>query len=185
MTEEKKQQTLVSPLAEADTQQERIDESHDKSLIDTPEKPPQKQTKGTQTPRPTRKRKRPTNVEMDNRDTVVTMAAIEQQDTKTKDGGITERIEYSSHICYLCSGRIPIKQRTDYKCPKCGNRACSSCLEVTDSLNGVCLFCDRKADRRKVIWDTVALVAIVIVAAIVLYLILMCLLMCLFPEPVR
>ena len=97
----------------------------------------------------------------------------EKQDTKTKDVGITERIEYHSHVCYLCGGRIPIEQRPDYRCPKCGNRICSFCLEITDALtlNGVCLFCDHKAHKRKVIWGTIALVAIVIVLAIVLYLV--------------
>jgi hypothetical protein len=36
MTEEKKQQTPVGLLARADTQQERVDESYDKSVIDAP-----------------------------------------------------------------------------------------------------------------------------------------------------
>ena len=97
----------------------------------------------------------------------------EKQDTKTKDAGTTEWIEYHPHTCYLCGGRIPIKQRPDYRCPQCGNRICSFCLEITDTLtpNGVCLSCDQKAHRGKVIWGTIALVAFVIVAAIVLYLV--------------
>jgi len=119
MTEEKKQQTLVGLLAKPDTQQQRVDESLDKSLT-----------------------------------------------------------EHNSCICYLCGCRISAKLNTDYKCPRCGNRACSSCLELTDIFHDVCLSCDSKANKCRAMWDTIALVGIVIVVPIVLCL----LLMDLFPE---
>jgi len=262
MTEEKKQQTLVGLLAKPDTQQQRVDESLDKSLIDAPERPPHEHAKSTQTPRPARRKKRPTKVEMDNRNRVVAMAAVEvqarhdrlptvgeiaaetgysrqqiysttpykegkiaknsskstsdmmggsagetehyggksiqsprttrrpaseqsefdalveQQDAEAKDVGATELIELNSCVCYLCGCGISAKRKTDYKCTRCGNRACSSCLEITDIFHDVCLSCDSKANKRKVMWDTIALVGIVIVVATILCL----LLMGLFPE---
>ena len=257
MTEEKKQQTLVGLLARTDTQQKRVDESYEKSLIDTPNKRSQKHTKSTQHPRPAQKKRRPTTVEMENRNTVVTIAAIEfrakhdrlptvgeiaaetgysrrqiysttpykegkiaknssksasnmpggrvgeieqygeksiqapratrrpaskqiesdplaeQKDTETKEIGTTELIENNSYICYICGCRISPKRKTEYKCPRCGNRACSSCLEPMDFLRGVCLSCNRRANKRKAIWDIIALVCIVIIVAIVIYLLLM------------
>ena len=96
-----------------------------------------------------------------------------QQDTETKDVGATELVEHDSCTCHLCGCRISAKRNTDYKCPRCGNCACSSCLELMDIFRDVCLFCDIKANRRNAMWDKIALVGIATIVAIILYLLLM------------
>jgi hypothetical protein len=254
MAEEKKQQTAVGLLERADTQQERVDESYDESLIDAPERPPQKHTSSTETPRPARKKKRPTKVEIDNRNRAVTAAAIEfqarhnrlptageiaaetrysrrqiysttpykegkitknsskstsnmtggsvgetghyggksiqgptatrrperaqieldalveQQDSETKDVATADLIQHDSCTCYLCGCGISAKRNTGYKCPKCGNRACSSCLDLLmDTSYGACLICDSKANKLKAM--SIAFVGIVIVVVIILSLV--------------
>jgi predicted RNA-binding Zn-ribbon protein involved in translation (DUF1610 family) len=75
--------------------------------------------------------------------------------------------------CYLCGETIPAGRRASYKCPRCGNRACSSCLELMSSFNDICVSCENKARRRKAIWDTIALLVIVIILIITLYFIVM------------
>lgn len=123
------------------------------------------------------KRKRPT--ERSARDQIELDVLAEQQNGEKKDAGTAKLIGHNSHICYLCGCRISAEQHTYYKCSRCGNRACFPCLELTDTLCGVCLSCKRKANRSKAIWDTIALIGIVIVAVIVLCLVIACLF---FPE---
>ena len=252
MAEEKKQQTPVGLLDRPDTEQERVDESDGKTLIDAPERPPQKHTSSTETSRPARKRKRPTKVDIGDRNRMVAAAAIEfqarykrlptvgeivaetrysrrqiysttaykegriakkssksasdmmgggvdqtcqyvaestqgpaatrrpvskqieldalvkQRDKEANDLGTTELIEYSSCICYLCGCRIPAKRNTDNKCRKCGNRSCFSCLELEDTLHGLCAYCDHKARM----WHKSALICASIVVAVILILLL-------------
>ncbi len=106
-------------------------------------------------------------------------ALVEQQDTETKYVATTELTDHDSRACYVCGCRISAERKTDYECPECGNRICSSCLELTDALDGVCLSCNRRADKLKAMWDTIAFVGIVIVVVILLCLVAACFL---FPE---
>lgn len=105
-----------------------------------------------------------------------------EQDIETKYVASIELIEHDSGTCYLCGCRISAKGNTDYRCQRCGNRACSSCLELMEIPDDVCLSCDIKANRRKAIRDRIALVGIVTVVVIILYLILYLLLMAAFPQ---
>ena len=99
--------------------------------------------------------------------------ANEKRDARTKDVRAVGLKKQESSICYLCGREIPTKQRLEYICPKCGNRACSLCAEVMDSLNGVCIACDSRAKKRKEIWDAIAFVGILVVIIIILLLIVM------------
>jgi len=99
---------------------------------------------------------------------------VEQQDTETKDVGTMELTEDGSYICYLCGCRIPAKLNTDNRCRKCGDRACFSCLELVDTPDGLCAYCDYKARM----WHKSAFVCTVIVVIITLCF----LLIRLFPE---
>lgn len=101
----------------------------------------------------------------------VRQPANEKQDAKTKDVRTSELTKQEFRICYLCGREIPTKQQLDYTCLKCGNHACSSCIEVMDSLGDVCLTCDSRAKKRKAIWDTVALVVIIVVIIFIIWLI--------------
>ena len=105
-----------------------------------------------------------------------------EQDTETKYVSAIEPIEHDSGTCYLCGCRISANRDTDYRCQRCGNRACSSCLGLTDIFDDVCLSCDIKANRRKAISDRIALVGIVTAVVIILYLILYLLLMAALPQ---
>jgi len=102
------------------------------------------------------------------------VAPVEQQDTETKDVGTMELTEDGSYICYLCGCRIPAKLNTDNRCRKCGDRACFSCLELVDTPDGLCAYCDYKARM----WHKSAFVCTVIVVIITLCF----LLIRLFPE---
>lgn len=216
---------------------QRIDKGDGKSTAGAPEEPPGKRTESTEPPRNARKNKRRKNAEMDERNRLVSAAAVEFRarhhrlptlseiaaETKYsrrkiyataayKEGkiarnssnstsemigggsGETEHRDGESTLdptaargpasgqtqpdtpsqadpesCYLCGKTIPAGRRASYKCPRCGNRACSSCLELISSFNDICVSCERKARRRKAIWDTIALLVIVIILIITLY----------------
>jgi len=94
--------------------------------------------------------------------------ANEKRDAETKDVRAPGLKKQESSICYLCGREIPTKQQLEYICPKCGNRACSLCVEVMDSLDGVCIACDSRAKKRKEVWDTIAYVGILVVIIIIL-----------------
>ena len=96
----------------------------------------------------------------------------EKRDVRTKDNRTSGATKQESRICYLCGREISPKQQVDYTCPKCGNHACSLCIEIMDSLGGVCVTCESRATKRKAIWDTIAFVGIIAVIILVLCLIL-------------
>jgi hypothetical protein len=229
MREEEEQQKVIGLR--------RIEESDGKSMADAPKQPLRKHSGSTEA----RKNRRTKKTEMDERNRLVTAAAIEfkarhnrlptvgeiaaetkysrrkiyataaykkgkiarnsSNATSEMIGGGGSEIEHRDgestadptagsepaskqtrpekpaqadlESCYLCNETIPAGRRPSYKCPRCGNRACSSCLELMSSFSDLCVSCERKARRRKAIWDTIALLVIVIILIITLYFILM------------
>jgi predicted RNA-binding Zn-ribbon protein involved in translation (DUF1610 family) len=90
------------------------------------------------------------------------------QDAERKVIGTTEPTERDSSVCYLCGCEIPVKRDTDWRCPRCGKSACSSCLELMDHMHGLCIHCKRKANKRKDMWDTIGLVGVILLIIITL-----------------
>jgi predicted RNA-binding Zn-ribbon protein involved in translation (DUF1610 family) len=107
----------------------------------------------------------------------------EKRDAKTKDVRAVGLKKQEPPTCFLCGREIPTKQQLEYTCPKCGNRACPLCVEVMDSLNGVCIACDSSAKKRKAIWDTIAFVGIFVLVAIIT--LLLVIVICHFAWPAR
>ncbi len=106
---------------------------------------------------------------------------MEQRDGGTKDVGAIELTSQDSRFCHLCRSRISPERRTEYECPRCGNGACSSCLELMDTVGGLCFSCDSQAKRHKAVWDMIAFVGIAIILGIILFIALACL----FPDTIR
>lgn len=100
-------------------------------------------------------------------------APTEQPDPDTEDAAATEPAEPDSPVCYLCKGKISSTPRVECKCPRCGNRACSSCLALIGSPDGLCVCCEQEIAKRKAMWDKIALICIIIVVIVTLYFILM------------
>ena len=95
-------------------------------------------------------------------------APADRQDAERKGVGTTELIDCNSSICYVCGCGIPAERNTDWQCPRCGKSACSSCLELMDHLQDLCVPCERKANNRKAMWDTIGLAGVVLLIIITL-----------------
>lgn len=95
-------------------------------------------------------------------------APADRQDAVRKGVGTTEPIERNSSVCYVCGRGIPAERTTDWRCPRCGKSACSSCLELMDHMHGLCIRCERKANKRKDMWDTIGLAGVILLIIIIL-----------------
>ncbi|MHC4355039.1 MAG: hypothetical protein ACYS0H_20240 [Planctomycetota bacterium] len=95
-------------------------------------------------------------------------APADRQDAERKGVGTTEPIERDSSVCYVCGCGIPAERNTDWRCPRCGKSACSSCLELMDHLQDLCVPCERKANNRKAMWDTIGLASVILLTIITL-----------------
>jgi len=72
-------------------------------------------------------------------------------DVETKEIRITQKIEQDRFICSSCKGMFPRGIHTEYKCTKCGQSVCDSCINefVYRSTGILCASCFGTAQRAR------------------------------------